>query len=329
MNRKSTKLNNSFKLRPFNDDDYEGLANLKKTIYPQHPISVETMRHNDKTRDVKILHQQWVWEHRQSILCSILYTQWEEIYHPQKFVIKIYVHPNYQRLGYGTICYDHLLDDLKQYDPIKLTTQVHEPHQQSIHFLEKRGFKNTATERESILDLTAYNPAKYEDEITRIDQHGFRLITLSDFRKEDKKADFKVWEFEREVSPDMPWPDPISIPEFDHYQDYILKHPRFNPDSWFLVLKGNLLAGLNNLWKTPDKKVVTTGLTGVRRKYRRKGIATALKHTCLTWAKEQGYKWIRTNNADSNEGMLSINFRVGFKFIPAWLVYDKVIKEEE
>jgi len=27
--------------------------------------------------------------------------------------------------------------------------------------------------------------------------------------------------------------------------------------------------------------------------------------------------------------MLSINLRVGSKFTPAWLVYDKIIKEEE
>jgi len=94
--------------------------------------------------------------------------------------------------GFGTICYDFLINKLKPFDPLKITTQIHEPHQQSIRFFEKRGFKNTATERESSLDLTVYNPAKYEDEISRIDQHGFRIITYSDFRKEDKKADYKT-----------------------------------------------------------------------------------------------------------------------------------------
>ena len=75
--------------------------------------------------------------------------------------------------------------------------------------------------------------------------------------------------------------------------------------------------------------IIGTGLTGVLRKYRRKGIATALKHTNLAWAKKQGYKSIRTNNVDSNKGMLSINLKIGFKFIPAWLVFDKIIKEKK
>jgi len=85
---------------------------------------------------------------------------------------------------------------------------------------------------------------------------------------------------------------------------------------------------LNNLWKSEIEKGINTGLTGVRREYRRKGIATALKHTGLIWAKNQGYEWIRTDNVDTNTGMLSINIRVGFKFMPACLVFEKFIKEE-
>jgi hypothetical protein len=38
---------------------------------------------------------------------------------------------------------------------------------------------------------------------------------------------------------------------------------------------------------------------------------------------------IRTDNVATNSGMLSINIRLGFKFMPAWLVYEKIIKEGE
>ena len=92
----SYNFDGNFSLRPALDDDYGALAVLKSLLYPQHPSSVKSMRHGDETRDKKILHQQWVWKKDSSILCSALYTQWEEIYHPQKFVIKIYVHPKQQ-----------------------------------------------------------------------------------------------------------------------------------------------------------------------------------------------------------------------------------------
>ena len=75
------------------------------------------------------------------------------------------------------------------------------------------------------------------------------------------------------------------------------------------------------------EKIIGTGLTGVLRKYRRKGVATALKHTNLAWAKNQGYESILTSNVDSNEGILSINLKIGFKFMPCWLIFDKILKE--
>lgn len=328
MTDNSLNLEKNFNLRSFQEDDYKKLAVLRSLLYPQHPISIESMKHHDKTRGKKIQHQQWVWEHKQSILCSALYTQWEEIYHPQKFVIKIYVHPNHQGSGYGTICFDHLIKELQRFDPIKLTTEIHEPHQKGIHFFENRGFMHTISERESSLDLTAYNPNKYEDEVAKIDQQGYRIVTLSEFRKEDKDADYKAWEIDKDVSIDMPWPDPINIPEFKIYSKQVLNHPKFNPDAWFLVMDGDRIAGINNLWNSEIPKGLDNGLTGVRREYRRKGIATALKFNSLTWAKQNGYNWIRTDNAATNEAMLGINIRAGFKFMPAWLLYEKTLKEE-
>ena len=96
MADKSYNFDSNFSLRPVRDDYYEALAALRSLLYPQHPLSVQSMKHGDKTRDKKILHKQWVWKKDSSILCSALYTQWEEVYHPRKFVVKIYVHPEQQ-----------------------------------------------------------------------------------------------------------------------------------------------------------------------------------------------------------------------------------------
>ena len=318
-----------FQLRPFTDSDYEEFVALKNLLYPDHPGSVASLLHDDKTREKKIRHKNWVWERDKNILVSAIHTQFSESFHPQKFVIEIYVHPYLQGQGYGSACYDHLLRELEQFDPIKLTCIVYETHERGIRFFQDRGFVQTMKEKESTLDLTGYEPENYQTDIDRVLEQKLRIMTLTEFRHEDADADYKVWELEREVCPDMPWTDPISIPEFDIYKKHALAHPKFNPDSWFLVLDGNHITGLNNLWKNEIEKGINTGLTGVRRKYRRKGIATALKHTCLTWARNQDYEWIRTDNVDTNTDMLSINTRVGFKFMPAWLVYEKIIRKEE
>ena len=320
---------NDFVLRPFDEKDYEGFVSLNNLLYPDHPGSVANLRHNDKTREKKIRHRNWVWEMDGKILTSAIHTQFAESFHPQRFVIGIYIHPEFQGKGYGAACYDHLLQKLEKFDPIKITCIVHEPHKRGIRFFQDRGFVQTMKEKESSLDLTGYDPEQYQDEVDRVLMQNLRIMTLAEFRQEDADADHKVWELERDVSPDMPWTDPISIPEFNVFKQHVLAHPKFNPDSWFLVLDGNHIVGLNNLWKSEIERGINTGLTGVRREYRRKGLATALKHTCLTWARNQDYEWIRTDNVATNSGMLSINIRVGFKFMPAWLVYEKIIKEGE
>ena len=322
-------MNADFKLRLFSDNDYEGIVTLRNTLYPNHPKTVDMVRHYDKTHKGKLKHKRFVLEEDGAIVVCAGYEQFIESYHPQKFVIYIHVLESLNNKGYGSNSYNFLIDNILQFNPIKITSMVNEIHARGVRFLEDRGFIMSMKEQESALDLTAYDPKKYNNEIDNILNQAFRIITLTEFRKEEKEADYKCWELEREVAPDMPWTDPITMPKYDHYKKNVLANPRFNPDSWFIIKDNDFVAGLNNLWESPNKTVVNTGFTGVLRKYRKMGIATALKHTNLAWAKKHGYKTIRTNNADSNKSMLNINIRAGFKFMPAWLVFDKILKEEK
>ena len=322
-------MTQNFKLRSFTENDYDSLVSLRNILDPEHPKTVEQMRHNDKTHVDKIKQKRWVWEQGENIVVSAMFTQYFEAYHPQKFVIFIHVSPSFQGKGYGKLSYDFLMEKLKSFNPIKITSEVNEIHKRSIRFFKDRGFINTMKERESKLTLAVYDPTKYQHKINHVLNQGFRIITLSELRSENNKADYKCWKLEREVAPDMPWTDPISIPNYDHYKEYVLANPKFNPDLWFIILHKKNIIGLNNLWETPQKNTISTGLTGVVQKYRRKGIATALKHTSLNWAKKHSYEFIRTTNVDSNKGMLSINIDAGFKFMPAWLVFDKIIEVEK
>ena len=67
-----------------------------------------------------------------------------------------------------------------------------------------------------------------------------------------------------------------------------------------------------------------TGSLGVLRKYRRKGIATALKIRAFQELLKKGINEVRTDN-ELNNPMYKINVALGFKPVPFSLEYSKEI----
>ena len=57
-------------------------------------------------------------------------------------------------------------------------------------------------------------------------------------------------------------------------------------------------------------------MTGVKRSWRGRGIAGALKRAQITWAKEQGYERLATPNELRNEPIRRLNARLGYREAP-------------
>ena len=85
------------------------------------------------------------------------------------------------------------------------------------------------------------------------------------------------------------------------------------PAGSFVALAGDEIVGYSGLCAMPDG-VVEDGLTVVRRDWRRRGLAEALKRAKLAWAAANGIAEIVTWTQRGNEGMRALNERLGYAY---------------
>jgi len=131
-----------------------------------------------------------------------------------------------------------------------------------------------------------------------------------------------------EVRRDIPHPPDVELVDVP-FEQYWQRHERGQllPAGYFVAVDGDWYVGTSTLWLAPEPQVLRTGLTGVRRAYRRRGIAFALKVRSLEFGKAQGYVSVQTENELNNRGMLAINDELGFVKNPAWVHYLKSFAE--
>ena len=318
----------SMTLRPFTPDDYPAVVAVHNAAFPEYRTTESDLRHEDATRDPRIQFGRWVADAGGGIVASGSHGQSPWTYHPRRFEILVTVHPEHERRGIGSALYEHLVAEVARFDPIALRSQTREDMTSGVRFLEKRGFTEEMRERESRLDVAAFDPARFAGAGERARAAGVTICTLRELES-DPDRDRKLHELETDLLRDVPHADEPTPLSLERYRTVVLQSPNLLPDAFFVaVAPGGDYVGSSALWKRPADDHLDTGLTGVRPAWRRKGIALALKLRAVAYAQAVGAPVIRTENEVGNRGMLSINEQLGFVPQPAWVFYGKTLKEE-
>lgn len=98
-------------------------------------------------------------------------------------------------------------------------------------------------------------------------------------------------------------------------RDEWLREEATHPAGSFVALAGGEVVGYSGLMRDDDDPTrAEDGLTAVRRDWRRRGLATALKQAELAWAAQNGIKEIYTWTQRRNEGMRQVNERLGYRY---------------
>jgi mycothiol synthase len=85
------------------------------------------------------------------------------------------------------------------------------------------------------------------------------------------------------------------------------------PEGSFVAVAGDEIVGCAGLLHDDDRpERAENSLTAIRRDWRRRGLASTLKRTVLAWAAQNGLRELYTWTQTGNEGMRTVNEKLGY-----------------
>ncbi|HEX2863293.1 MAG TPA: GNAT family N-acetyltransferase [Deinococcales bacterium] len=190
-------------------------------------------------------------------------------------------------------------------------------------FAQRRGFVETKREWEFLLNLAEFAADAFAEVEARVAARGVQVAPLSSF-PDTPDTRRRLFDLFTDVRRDVPRAEPASELSFEFFERSHWDDVGFRPDGWMLALAPEDAAGnrewvgLSTLWESAAPGLLDTGLTAVKRDWRRQGVAMALKVAALRWARAQGFERVRTDTDSLNVGMAAVNDLLGFQRQPAW-----------
>jgi len=204
--------------------------------------------------------------------------------------------PAHRRLGVGTALLRRLALHSEECGYDDVGSMVDD--EGSLAFAHRFGFAETGRQVEQVRVVAADEPGPTVPD-------GVEVISLAD-RPELLRPLYH--ELALEAFDDMPTPRKVEITPEQWETEWVTW-----PEATFVALAGDAIAGMAGLNRDPDRpERAENALTAVRRDWRGRGLARALKETAIAWASVHGIREIYTWTQTGNENMREVNERLGY-----------------
>lgn len=316
----------SARLRPFVEQDWGHLSALAYDLEPDYRADDEAWLSARRQFDeARYLRRHYVAEHagtKQILGYGVIE---QSIFHPN-YRLFLLANAKWLRAGVGDLLFDRLMKDLREANAITVWARSYVSQTALLAFLAARGFVETSRVWDLRLTVSEAEHSDFLPAIEQVAARGLVITTLADERQRDPDRLRKLHAFLNLVKADDPQRQPFSPIPFDAVvrwfeKSYVL------PDACFIAKHGADYIGFADLIlfeALPGG--AKSGFTGVKREYRRQGVATALKLRAIEYARAHGYQTIRAFTPTANRAMLALNEKLGFQRRFGYVTMEKFLR---
>jgi len=189
----------------------------------------------------------------------------------------------------------------------ELMGPVKEIDDESLRWAERHGFVEVGRNSVLVLDLTTI------DAPAVVAPDGIEIATWA----ERLDATTGMYEVATEAYPDIPGEEDAEMEPFEQWLSMDMQGAGDRPEATFVAFADDEVVAYAKLALSLARPTVAMhDIAGVKRAWRGRGIAGALKAAEIAWAKENGYVRLETQNEERNEPIRRLNQRHGYVVEP-------------
>jgi GNAT superfamily N-acetyltransferase len=289
-------------VRRLTDADIDRWVGLRNRVDPQLPITADGLR-------------RWL-EHERTAEHVLGYLDGEpvgaafcqeqgDLRHTDIATAFLGVLADRRRHGLGSALYGAVSEHARRLGKNRLQMDLWEDEHDGLGFLERRGFVEVERFARVRLDLdqarlpTAAVPP--EIEIVPME----RCLDLAP----------QLFEIQREGAADMPSADPIEF-SYEDWYGWEIRRETLRHDLGQVALADGEPVGFGSISVIGQSREGWNSITVVRRSWRRRGVASAIKRAQIEAAKAAGLTSLTTFSEKRNIPMRTLNERLGYRALP-------------
>ncbi len=289
-------------VREVGEDQLERLLAIHNALRPDDPAAAEEIV--DWRRQAEAMAWLLAVEDGADVGAAIVVHGWHAP--PGVGRIDLYVRPAASGRGVGSALLARSSSWLRDRGCAEATGTIREDDGASLSWAARRGFVEIGRSSVLVLDLDAVEPPEPAP------PDGIRIVAWA----EDPGLARGMYGVYCEASPDIPGEEEAEVPGFSDWLANDMHGVSDRPEATFVALAGAEVVAFAKLAIPPVGDVAWHDLTGVRRAWRGRGIAAALKRTQVAWAKANGFRQLKTSNEERNAPIQHLNRKHGYRREP-------------